>query len=50
VTRTFSKVYAWPGFASLRLMHPDVAELLNRVRQPFNVKQPRARRGGGRAR
>jgi len=38
VTRTFSKVY---GLAGLRvgfgLMHPDVAELLNRVRQPFNV-------------
>ena len=38
VTRTFSKVY---GLAELRvgfgLMHPDVAELLNRVRQPFNV-------------
>ncbi|MFD2230750.1 histidinol-phosphate transaminase [Alkalimarinus sediminis] len=38
VTRTFSK--AW-GLASLRvgyaLSHPDVADLLNRVRQPFNV-------------
>jgi len=38
LTRTFSKVY---GLAGLRvgfgLMHPDVAELLNRVRQPFNV-------------
>src|SRR5882672_10237792 len=38
VTRTFSKVY---GLAGLRvgygLMHPDVADLLNRVRQPFNV-------------
>jgi len=38
VTRTFSKVY---GLAGLRvgfgLMHPDVAGLLNRVRQPFNV-------------
>jgi histidinol-phosphate aminotransferase len=38
VTRTFSKVY---GLAGLRvgfgMMHPDVAELLNRVRQPFNV-------------
>ncbi len=37
-TRTFSKVY---GLAGLRvgygLMHPDVADLLNRVRQPFNV-------------
>ena len=38
VTRTFSKVY---GLAGLRvgygLMDPSVAELLNRVRQPFNV-------------
>ncbi|MGD2081469.1 MAG: histidinol-phosphate transaminase [Chromatiales bacterium] len=38
VTRTFSKAY---GLAALRvgyaLSHPDLAELLNRVRQPFNV-------------
>jgi histidinol-phosphate aminotransferase len=38
VTRTFSKAY---GLASLRLgyalCHPDIADLLNRVRQPFNV-------------
>jgi histidinol-phosphate aminotransferase len=38
VTRTFSKAY---GLASLRLgyalSHADVADLLNRVRQPFNV-------------
>ena len=37
VTRTFSKAY---GLASLRigygLSHPEVADLLNRVRQPFN--------------
>jgi histidinol-phosphate aminotransferase len=37
VTRTFSKIY---GLASLRvgygLSHPKVADLLNRVRQPFN--------------
>ena len=37
VARTFSKVY---GLASLRvgygLSHPQVADLLNRVRQPFN--------------
>ncbi len=41
VTRTFSKAY---GLAGLRvgygLSHPDVAELLNRVRQPFNVNAP----------
>ncbi|HZF17435.1 MAG TPA: histidinol-phosphate transaminase [Steroidobacteraceae bacterium] len=38
VVRTFSKAY---GLAGLRigygLSHPQVAELLNRVRQPFNV-------------
>ena len=38
VTRTFSKAY---GLAGLRIgyavSHPDVAELLNRVRQPFNT-------------
>lgn len=38
VCRTFSKIY---GLAGLRVgyavSHPDVAELLNRVRQPFNV-------------
>jgi histidinol-phosphate aminotransferase len=38
VTRTFSKAY---GLAGLRvgyaLAHADIADLLNRVRQPFNV-------------
>ncbi|MBA53249.1 MAG: histidinol-phosphate transaminase [Pseudomonadales bacterium] len=38
VTRTFSKAY---GLAALRvgysLSHPQVANVLNRVRQPFNV-------------
>jgi len=38
VTRTFSKAY---GLASLRVgygvSHPDIADLINRVRQPFNV-------------
>lgn len=38
VTRTFSKIY---GLAGLRIgysvSHPDIAALLNRVRQPFNV-------------
>lgn len=37
VTRTFSKAY---GLAGLRvgyaLSHPDIANILNRVRQPFN--------------
>jgi len=36
--RTFSKIY---GLAGLRIgysiSHPEIAELLNRVRQPFNV-------------
>ena len=38
VSRTFSKAY---GLAALRIgygiMHADVADMLNRVRQPFNV-------------
>jgi len=38
ITRTFSKAY---GLAGLRvgyaLAHPSVADLMNRVRQPFNV-------------
>ncbi len=38
VTRTFSKVY---GLAGLRVgyavSHPQIADLLNRVREPFNV-------------
>lgn len=41
VTRTFSKAY---GLAGLRVgyavSHPEVADLLNRVRQPFNVNLP----------
>jgi histidinol-phosphate aminotransferase len=41
VTRTFAKVH---GLAALRvgygLSHPDLADLLNRVRQPFNVNAP----------
>lgn len=41
VTRTFSKAY---GLAGLRvgyaLSHPDLADLLNRVRQTFNVSSP----------
>jgi histidinol-phosphate aminotransferase len=38
VTRTFSKIY---GLAGLRIgysiSHPDIADILNRVRQPFNT-------------
>jgi histidinol-phosphate aminotransferase len=38
ITRTFSKIY---GLAGLRvgyaISHPELAEILNRVRQPFNV-------------
>jgi histidinol-phosphate aminotransferase len=41
VTRTFSKAY---GLAGLRVGYavssPEVADLLNRVRQPFNVNTP----------
>lgn len=41
VTRTFSKAY---GLASLRvgyaISHPAVADLVNRIRHPFNVNGP----------
>ncbi len=38
VTRTFSKAYGLAGFrVGYALSHPGVADLLNRVRQPFNV-------------
>jgi histidinol-phosphate aminotransferase len=41
VVRTFSKAY---GLAGLRVgfavSHPEVADVLNRVRQPFNVNLP----------
>jgi len=41
VVRTFSKAY---GLAGLRIgfaaSHPEVADVLNRVRQPFNVNLP----------
>ncbi len=38
VCRTFSKAYALAGIrVGYSLSHPDVADLLNRVRQPFNV-------------
>ncbi len=38
VTRTFSKAYGLAGLrAGYSLSHPDVADLLNRVRQPFNL-------------
>jgi histidinol-phosphate aminotransferase len=41
VTRTFSKAY---GLAGLRvgysISHPELADVLNRIRQPFNVSVP----------
>jgi histidinol-phosphate aminotransferase len=38
VTRTFSKAYGLAGLrAGYALSHPSVADLLNRVRQPFNL-------------
>jgi histidinol-phosphate aminotransferase len=38
VTRTFSKAYGLAGFrAGFALAHPEVADVMNRVRQPFNV-------------
>ncbi len=38
ITRTFSKVYALAGLRiGYALSHPDIANILNRVRQPFNT-------------
>jgi histidinol-phosphate aminotransferase len=38
VTCTFSKVYALAGLRiGFSISHPDIADLLNRVRQPFNT-------------
>ncbi len=38
VTRTFSKAYGLAGMrVGFALAHPDVADLMNRIRQPFNV-------------
>jgi histidinol-phosphate aminotransferase len=41
VLRTFSKAHALAGVrVGYGLSHPDVADMLNRVRQPFNVTIP----------
>lgn len=41
VLRTFSKAHALAGVrVGYALSHPDVADMLNRVRQPFNVGIP----------
>lgn len=38
VTRTFSKAFGLAGIrVGYALSHPDVADMMNRVRQPFNV-------------
>lgn len=38
ISRTFSKIYGLGGLrVGYALAHPEVADLLNRVRQPFNV-------------
>ena len=38
VTKTFSKAFGLAGFrVGYALSHPDVADLLNRIRPPFNV-------------
>ncbi|HET7649557.1 MAG TPA: histidinol-phosphate transaminase [Gammaproteobacteria bacterium] len=38
VTRTFSKAYGLAGLrAGYSLSHPDIAGMLNRMRQPFNL-------------
>ncbi len=41
VTRTFSKIYGLAGFRiGYSVSQPELAELLNRVRQPFNTNMP----------
>jgi histidinol-phosphate aminotransferase len=41
VLRTFSKAHALAGLrVGYGISHPDVADILNRVRQPFNVSLP----------
>ncbi len=41
VSRTFSKAYALAGLrVGFAVSHPEVADMLNRVRQPFNVSVP----------
>jgi histidinol-phosphate aminotransferase len=41
VLRTFSKAHALAGVrVGYAISHPDVADMLNRVRQPFNVSIP----------
>ncbi len=41
VTRTFSKIYALAGLrVGYAVSNPQIADLLNRVRQPFNVNTP----------
>lgn len=38
ITRTFSKIYALAGLRiGYSVSHPEIADLLNRVRQPFNT-------------
>lgn len=38
ITRTFSKAYGLAGCrVGYSVSHPDVADILNRIRQPFNV-------------
>ena len=38
ITRTFSKAYGLAGFrVGYALSNPDIANVLNRIRQPFNV-------------
>lgn len=38
ITRTFSKIYGLAGVrVGFAIAHPDIADLMNRVRQPFNV-------------
>lgn len=41
VTHTFSKIYALAGLrVGYAISHPDIADMLNRIRLPFNVSTP----------
>lgn len=41
LTRTFSKAYGLSGFrVGYSISHPEISDVLNRVRQPFNVTLP----------
>ncbi|CAN5436809.1 histidinol-phosphate transaminase [soil metagenome] len=41
ITHTFSKIYALAGLrVGYAISHPDIADMINRIRLPFNVSSP----------